>query len=68
MTDYLVRFAANLDPNGNTGIEWPRYDAEKAPVLMTFLDGPVPLELTNDTYREEAMNAVMALTLTNPFT
>jgi hypothetical protein len=67
MTDYLVRFAANLDPNGNTGIEWPRYDAEKAPVLLTFLDGSIPLELTNDTFRKEAMDAVTALSLTHPF-
>ena len=67
MTDYLVRFAANLDPNGNTGIHWPKYDAEKAPSLLTFVDGPVPLETTSDTYRKEAMDAAMALSLTNPF-
>jgi len=65
MTDYLVRFAANLDPNGNTGITWPRYSID-SPLLLTFLDGPTPLELTNDTYRAEGMKAVTNLSLAYP--
>jgi acetylcholinesterase len=67
MTDYLVRFATNLDPNGNTGINWPRYDASGSRELLTFLDGPVPLNLTADTFRLTAMNEVTKLSLEHPF-
>jgi len=62
MTDYLVRFVANLNPNGNTGIHWPQYSVN-SPKLMTFLDGDVPLELTDDTYRAEAFKLVTQLSI-----
>ncbi|KAH7903320.1 Alpha/Beta hydrolase protein [Hygrophoropsis aurantiaca] len=65
MTDYLVRFAANLEPGGDTGIPWPPYTAE-APSMLTFLDGPVPLAVTQDTYRAEAMAYITNMTLAYP--
>jgi len=65
MADYLVRFAANLDPNGDTGIEWPQYTTD-SPNLLTFLDGPVPLEITQDTYRVEAIEGITNLLLEYP--
>ncbi|EIW81507.1 alpha beta-hydrolase [Coniophora puteana RWD-64-598 SS2] len=64
-SDYLVRFAANLDPSGDTGIEWPRYTTE-SPKLLTFLDGLAPLEITQDTYRAAAMKGITDLTLEYP--
>ena len=65
MTDYLVRFVANLNPNGNTGINWPQY-TPSSPNLLTFLDGPVPLEITQDTFRQEAIAYLTNVTLANP--
>ncbi|KAA1472212.1 carotenoid ester lipase precursor [Dentipellis sp. KUC8613] len=65
MADYLVRFAANLDPNGNTGINWPKYTTE-SPNLLTFLDGSTPLTITQDTYRSDGFNALTKLSLEHP--
>lgn len=65
MEDYLIRFVATLDPNGNTGINWPKYTTE-SPNLMTFLDGVIPLEITQDTYRQEAIAYLTNVTLANP--
>ncbi|KAI0265663.1 alpha beta-hydrolase [Gloeopeniophorella convolvens] len=65
MTDYLVRFATTLNPNGNTGIDWPPYTNE-SPQLLTFLDGPVPLIITNDTHRVPQMELLTKLVLENP--
>ncbi|KAI0314399.1 carotenoid ester lipase precursor [Amylostereum chailletii] len=65
MTDYLIRFAAFLNPNGATGIAWPQYDVYSRQ-LLTFLDGDVPLTLTSDTYRKEQMEFVTELSLAAP--
>ncbi|KAF8895233.1 carotenoid ester lipase precursor [Infundibulicybe gibba] len=65
MADYLIRFAATLNPNGQTGINWPKYTTQ-SPQLLTFLDGLVPLTITQDTYRKDAMNFLTNVTLANP--
>ena len=65
MVDYLVRFAATLDPNGNTGINWPQY-ITASPQLLTFQDGLIPLTITQDTYRQAGMEFLMQLSLVNP--
>ncbi|KAI0265658.1 Alpha/Beta hydrolase protein [Gloeopeniophorella convolvens] len=65
MTDYLIRFAATLDPNGNTGTFWPRY-TDQSPELLTFLDGATPLTTTEDTYRVPEMEFMTALSLADP--
>ncbi|THH17257.1 hypothetical protein EW146_g3519 [Bondarzewia mesenterica] len=65
MTDYLIHFATNLDPNGNTGINWPMYK-NSSPQLLTFLDGNQSLIITQDTYREEGMAYLAQLSLANP--
>ncbi|TFY81774.1 hypothetical protein EWM64_g2237 [Hericium alpestre] len=65
MADYLIRFATNLDPNGNTGISWPKYTTQ-SPNLLTFLDGVTPLEITQDTYRIEGFNLLTQTTLAYP--
>ncbi|KAI0718159.1 carotenoid ester lipase precursor [Cerioporus squamosus] len=62
MTDYLVNFVNNLDPNGKTGISWPKYTTA-SPKLLTFLDGVTPLTITNDDYRVDAFNLVTKLSL-----
>jgi acetylcholinesterase len=65
MTDFLVRFAATLDPNGKTGIRWPQYTTS-SPQLLTFLDGDTPLAITQDTYRVREMSFLTNLSLAFP--
>ncbi|KAJ3832691.1 Alpha/Beta hydrolase protein [Lentinula raphanica] len=65
MADYLIRFAANLDPNGNTGIEWPQY-TNSSPNMLQFNDGFPALSLSQDDYRESAMGLVTKVILANP--
>ncbi|KAI0030227.1 alpha beta-hydrolase [Vararia minispora EC-137] len=69
MTDYLIRFATMLDPNGGnvnaTEIPWPQYTLETKQMLM-FLDGDVSLAIGTDTFREEAIEKMMEFSLTHP--
>lgn len=65
MADYLINFVNNLDPNGKTGISWPKYTTS-SPKLLTFLDGLIPLSITNDDYRVEAMQLLTKLSLQFP--
>ena len=55
----------NLDPNGPGLLNWPQYTTS-SPKLMTFLDGPVPLNITEDTFRVEGMDLLTKLLLANP--
>ena len=54
LTDYFVNFVNNLDPNGPTVLEWPKYNTSTVQA-MTLQDGATPLALEPDTYREEAI-------------
>ncbi|KAG6889632.1 hypothetical protein C0992_004523 [Termitomyces sp. T32_za158] len=65
MADYLIRFAVNLNPNSASELQWPQYNLDK-PQLLTFLDGLIPVTITSDTYRSNAMNALTNLTLAHP--
>jgi len=65
MEDYLIHFVNNLDPNGNTDINWPKYTTQ-SPRLLTFLDGLIPLTITGDTFRKEAIDFMIKVTLSNP--
>jgi hypothetical protein len=47
-------------------VAWPRYTNE-SPNLLTFLDGDVPLAITRDDYRVEAIRAVTELMLKYPY-
>jgi acetylcholinesterase len=58
-TDFLLNFANNLNPNVfnnpaasalSTTIFWPQYTTGNG-TLMTFLDGVVPLALSQDNFR-----------------
>ncbi|PIL25406.1 hypothetical protein GSI_13296 [Ganoderma sinense ZZ0214-1] len=68
LQDYLVRFVATLDPNGDGAFEWPRYTSD-APFLLTVNDGEpaMTVNLTRDDFREEAMAYLTALTVAEPF-
>ncbi len=63
--DYLIRFAATLDPNGDVAFEWPRY-SKAAPLLLTLNDQEPALNLTADTYRAEQMAYLTKLSLADP--
>ncbi|KAI1788851.1 carotenoid ester lipase precursor [Ganoderma leucocontextum] len=65
MTDYLVNFVNNLDPNGATGINWPKYSLDSRK-LLTFQDGLVPLTITKDDYRVDGFNVLTDLSLQFP--
>ncbi|KAI0028537.1 carotenoid ester lipase precursor [Vararia minispora EC-137] len=60
LTDAIVRFAATLDPNGVLNVTWPRYTPD-APQMFRFLDGDVPFEVINDTFRENGIDALIEL-------
>jgi len=67
MEDYLIRFAATLNPNSGDLLtfQWPKYDLKNRK-LLTFQDGLIPLAITPDTYRQDAMNLLTQITLANP--
>ncbi|TFK60177.1 carotenoid ester lipase precursor [Pluteus cervinus] len=67
LLDYLIRFVVNLNPNGNplTTYQWPKYSNDQ-PQMMTFSDGLIPLTIENDDFREDGINFMMRVTLSNP--
>ncbi|KAJ7609760.1 Alpha/Beta hydrolase protein [Mycena polygramma] len=65
LTDYLINFATNLDPNGHTVPNWPAYTTA-TPNMMTFLDGLFPTTITQDTFRAQAIAFMTNLTLQFP--
>ncbi|KAL0577126.1 hypothetical protein V5O48_004879 [Marasmius crinis-equi] len=66
LADYLIRFATNLDPNGSGTASWPKYTKE-SPQLLTFVDNILaPTQITQDTYRQAAMQGVTEVTLAHP--
>ena len=65
LTNYLIHFATNLDPNGGLDTYWPPYTT-KSPQLLTFYDSPLPTNVTLDTYRAEAMKFLTELSLVHP--
>ncbi|KAF7309409.1 Carboxylic ester hydrolase [Mycena indigotica] len=65
LTDYLINFANNLNPNGRTVPNWPAYTTAN-PNMMTFLDGLFPTSITQDTFRKDAIAYLTNLTLQSP--
>ncbi|OJT15041.1 Lipase 1 [Trametes pubescens] len=66
MTDFLVRFVHTLDPNGGgQEVHWPAYTAE-SPQLLLFANGKKPLEIIPDTFRKEANEFLIQLSLEQP--
>ncbi|KAG5645458.1 hypothetical protein DXG03_006003 [Asterophora parasitica] len=66
MADYLIRFAANLDPNPRIGLQWPKYTTETRK-LLTFYDGLIFDEkITEDTFRKDAISFLTNITLAHP--
>ncbi|KAI0628193.1 carotenoid ester lipase [Trametes polyzona] len=65
MTDFLVRFVNTLDPNGGHDIHWPEYTT-KSPQLLVFANGRKKLEVIPDTFRKEANDFLMQLSIEQP--
>ena len=71
LTDYLISFVHDLDPNGGdtgntrTRTLWPQYTLA-SPKVMTFVDGLFPLTVLNDDHRAEGMRLVSELSLEYP--
>ena len=63
LTDFLIYFATDLDPNGDLSPPWPQYTIS-SPQLMTLIDGGVTNRtITLDTFRVEGMNLLTNLSL-----
>jgi acetylcholinesterase len=63
LTDFLIQFVTNLDPNGILGPEWPQYTTS-SPQLMTLLGDQVTNNnrtITLDTYRVKQMEFITNL-------
>jgi len=74
LQDYIIRFVNHLDPNVGSNnsnqsseglIYWPSYTT-KSKILLTVLDGPVPLDITKDDFRVEPIDFLIKFTLDNP--
>ena len=62
MASYLVRFVTNLDPNGAGTLSWPKWIAS-SPNLLTFFDGSISQNITQDTYRADAITYMNSVNL-----
>jgi len=74
LQDYLINFVNNLNPN--IGVEkgteksehlihWPQFDT-KLKQLLQILDGPVPLNITVDNFREEPIQFLIDFEVEHP--
>ncbi|KAI0699612.1 carotenoid ester lipase precursor [Cerioporus squamosus] len=66
MTDFFVRFVNDLDPNGDSGVQWPPYNTT-ARATLQFNDGAVPLNITVDDERIAGTDELASLSLRFPF-
>jgi len=72
LQDYLINFINNLDPNkGFKGdaseklLNWPQFSTSSKQ-LLTILDGSVPLNITTDNFRKDAIDFLMNISLLEP--
>ncbi|KAF7974295.1 hypothetical protein HWV62_12440 [Athelia sp. TMB] len=63
MTNYLIYFVNNLNPNGGSALNWPQYTTS-SPNMMTFLNSSssAPLNITQDNFRQEGITYLQELT------
>ena len=69
LTDFLIQFVTNLDPNGILSPHWPRYTTS-SPQLMTLLGSQITEKnrtITLDTYRAKGMEFITQLSLALPY-
>ena len=66
LTDFLIQFVTNLDPNSGSSPEWPQYTTS-SPQLMTLLGDQLTSDnktITLDTYRLEGIEFITNISLT----
>ncbi|KAH6918005.1 carotenoid ester lipase [Coprinopsis sp. MPI-PUGE-AT-0042] len=67
MSDHVIYFANNLDPNGGSNkTYWPKYTLENKQMLVYQDSLLAPLTLTTDSYRPEAMDFLTQLVTEHP--
>ena len=64
MTTALVHFVNNLDPNGQSGNQWPKYSLDDP---KNFVFGPGKTSVQDDTYRNKAMSVMNAVMFRHSF-
>ncbi|KAI9442994.1 carotenoid ester lipase precursor [Lactarius indigo] len=66
LTDFLIHFATNLDPNGGLSPQWPQYTTWSRQ-LMTLVDSQViNRTVTLDRFRVKGMELLRNLSLAHP--
>ncbi|KAF8272598.1 carotenoid ester lipase precursor [Lactarius quietus] len=65
LTNYLIFFVTNLNPNDGSLPYWPQYTTSSRQVL-TLYDSPLPTNITLDTYRAEPIEYLQYLSLIHP--
>ncbi|TCD66642.1 hypothetical protein EIP91_001110 [Steccherinum ochraceum] len=60
LTDIVVNFVNHLKPNGKTVLQWPKYSASN-PQMLALVDGTMPQQIINDTFRQDAMAFLFSL-------
>ena len=68
LTDYFIRFANNLDPNGREGlgIHWPKWESSNPKALVLTDEIHSPLIIDDDNYRSRALEYVENLSILYP--
>ncbi len=66
LQDYIIRFVAHLNPNGDNGIAWPKWTSEY-PQMLSLNEGPISQNITEDTYRKDAIETLNEIMLEYPF-
>ena len=65
MTDFYVRFVNDLDPNGGSGVQWPKYNTSTRSTLQ-FNDGRMPLSIVVDDERRAGTDELLSLSMQFP--
>ena len=63
MTTSLINFVNYLDPNGESGNQWPKYSLHHP---KNFVFGPGTTSVQGDTYRRKAISVLNAVLLRHP--
>ena len=66
LTDYIIYFTRNLNPNGNMEINWPKYDLRRPKALIFQDDLLFPMIVEDDNYRINSLEFVANLSLIHP--
>ena len=64
MTTALVNFVNHLDPNGQSGNQWPKYSLDNP---KNFVFGPGTTSVQDDNYRKKSMSVMNDVMLQHPF-